>query len=96
MNDVCLANYTGIYSRTKKQKNVFLKINFGVLLLHPNTGSSFFMPPPTEGGAGGIMFSGCPSVRPSRLLVNAISQELIEISTSNLIIVCTTIGRRTD
>ena len=33
----------------------------------------------TEGGVGGIIFSGCPSVRPSRFPVIAISQEPLEL-----------------
>ena len=39
----------------------------------------FFYASATEGGAGGIMFSGCPSVRPSRLTVITISQEPFKI-----------------
>ena len=38
-------------------------IEYAMIRLFYNHFGCFFMPPPL--GAGGIMFSGCPSVRPS-------------------------------
>ena len=54
------------------------------------------MPPSTEGGAGGIMFSGCPSVRPSRLTVITISQEPFKINLRLGRCLFITIGRRSE
>ena len=57
----CLAEFQKGYVCAAKQ-STFMGLNSLSLWYCTRSGRRIFMPPPL--GAGGIMFSGCPSVRP--------------------------------